>query len=169
MCSKHVEAWSKLIIKSSASSWFILINKYIEIYGQQNIKKKNILQVLKNHVRIEQYQTHITKSLNDTQWLILKLKRFFSFWTNLQFIPVLCLMPNVRWKITFKLTSLKLRGSAIISTSCQRRYNGVICNDKNTYWLLKGDKYTYHFWWTHSTLDSIDRLIKNDSIFCVNM
>ena len=27
MCSKHVEAWNKLIIKFSASSWLILINK----------------------------------------------------------------------------------------------------------------------------------------------
>ena len=38
MCSKHVEAWNKLIIKFSASSWLILINKYIEMQGQQNIK-----------------------------------------------------------------------------------------------------------------------------------
>ena len=30
MCLKHVEAWNKLIIKFSASSWLILINK-----GQQ--------------------------------------------------------------------------------------------------------------------------------------
>ena len=29
MCSKHVEVWNKLIIKFSASSWLILINKYI--------------------------------------------------------------------------------------------------------------------------------------------
>ena len=27
MCSKHVEAWNKIIIKFSASSWLILINK----------------------------------------------------------------------------------------------------------------------------------------------
>ena len=40
MCSKHVEAWNKLIIKFSASSWLILINKYIEMHGQQNITKK---------------------------------------------------------------------------------------------------------------------------------
>ena len=40
MCSKHVEAWNKLIIKFSASSWLILINKYIEMHGQQNIKKE---------------------------------------------------------------------------------------------------------------------------------
>ena len=39
MCSKHVQAWNKLIIKFSASSWLILINKYIEMHGQQNIKK----------------------------------------------------------------------------------------------------------------------------------
>jgi len=38
-CSKHVEAWNKLIIKFSASSWLILRNKYIEMHGQQNIKK----------------------------------------------------------------------------------------------------------------------------------
>ena len=38
MCSKHVEAWNKLIIKFSASSWLILINKYIEMHSQQNIK-----------------------------------------------------------------------------------------------------------------------------------
>ena len=29
MCSKHVEAWNKLIIKFSASSWLILINKFM--------------------------------------------------------------------------------------------------------------------------------------------
>ena len=38
MCSKHVEAWNKLIIKFSASSWLILINKDTEMHGQQNIK-----------------------------------------------------------------------------------------------------------------------------------
>ena len=38
MCSKHVEALNKLIIKFGASSWLILINKYIEMHGQQNIK-----------------------------------------------------------------------------------------------------------------------------------
>ena len=39
MCSKHVEAWNKLIIKFCASGWLILRNKYIEMHGQQNIKK----------------------------------------------------------------------------------------------------------------------------------
>ena len=38
MCSKYVQAWNKLIIKFSASSWLILINKYIEMHVQQNIK-----------------------------------------------------------------------------------------------------------------------------------
>jgi len=38
MSSKHVEASNKLIKKFSASSWLILINKYIEMHGQQNIK-----------------------------------------------------------------------------------------------------------------------------------
>ena len=28
MCSKHVEAWNKLIIKFNASNWLIIINKY---------------------------------------------------------------------------------------------------------------------------------------------
>ena len=37
-CSKHVEAWNKLIIKFIASSWLILVNKYIEMHGQQNIR-----------------------------------------------------------------------------------------------------------------------------------
>ena len=41
-CFEHmcVEAWNKLIIKFSASSWLILINKYIEMDGQQCIKNK---------------------------------------------------------------------------------------------------------------------------------
>ena len=47
MCSKHVGAWNKLIIKFSASRWWILINKYIEMHGQQNIKKKKIRHVVK--------------------------------------------------------------------------------------------------------------------------
>ena len=41
MCSKHVEARNKLIIKFSASSWLILINKYIEMHGLQYIKNNN--------------------------------------------------------------------------------------------------------------------------------
>ena len=32
MCSKHVEAWNKLIIKFSATSWLILINKFCQKY-----------------------------------------------------------------------------------------------------------------------------------------
>ena len=32
MCSKHVEAWNKLIIKFSASSWLILRNKHSTSY-----------------------------------------------------------------------------------------------------------------------------------------
>ena len=46
MCSKHVEAWNKFIIKFSASGCLILINKYIEMHGQQNIKKKVYLHSL---------------------------------------------------------------------------------------------------------------------------
>jgi len=42
MCSKHVEAWNKLIIKFSASHWLILINKYIEMHGEQNIKTLHV-------------------------------------------------------------------------------------------------------------------------------
>jgi len=38
MCSKHVEAWNKLIIKFSAPSWLIL--RYIEMHGQQNTNQK---------------------------------------------------------------------------------------------------------------------------------
>jgi len=42
MCSKHVEAWNKLIVKQKfcASSWL-----YTEMHGQQNIKKKILEQV----------------------------------------------------------------------------------------------------------------------------
>ena len=45
-CSKHVEAWNKLIIKFGASSWLILINKYIEMHGQQNVKINNSISVV---------------------------------------------------------------------------------------------------------------------------
>jgi len=40
MCSKHVEAWNKLIVKQKfcASSWLIT-----EMHGQQNVKKKTKL------------------------------------------------------------------------------------------------------------------------------
>jgi hypothetical protein len=49
MCSKHVEAWNKLIIKFSASSCLILRNKYIEMHGQQNIKISIIYYVQSIH------------------------------------------------------------------------------------------------------------------------
>jgi len=45
MCSKYVEAWNKLIIKFSASSWLKLRNKYIKMHGQQNIKNKTVCYV----------------------------------------------------------------------------------------------------------------------------
>ena len=48
MCSKHVEALNKLIKKFSASMWLILINKYIGMHGQQNIKKKLSLVIIFN-------------------------------------------------------------------------------------------------------------------------
>jgi hypothetical protein len=37
MYSKHVEAWNKVIIKFSASSWWILIKKYIERVLSQSV------------------------------------------------------------------------------------------------------------------------------------
>ena len=51
MCPKHVQAWNKVIIKFCASSWLILINKYIEMHGQQSIKKKELYGILsKEHM-----------------------------------------------------------------------------------------------------------------------
>jgi len=43
MCSKHVEAWNKLIVKQKfcASSWSITDIKYTEMHGQQNGKKNS--------------------------------------------------------------------------------------------------------------------------------
>ena len=35
----HPVQQNKRIIKFSASSWSVLINKYIEMHGQQNVKK----------------------------------------------------------------------------------------------------------------------------------
>jgi len=52
ICSKHVETWNKLIIKFSASSWLILRNKYIDMYGQQNIKKKKTLRDVQLKLRV---------------------------------------------------------------------------------------------------------------------
>jgi len=54
MCSKHVDAWNKLIIKFNASSWLILINKWfikvikheilaIRVTVQCNITTKNLV------------------------------------------------------------------------------------------------------------------------------
>ena len=42
MCSKHVEAWNKLIVKQKILC-IKLVNywdKYTEMHGQQNVKKK---------------------------------------------------------------------------------------------------------------------------------
>ena len=36
MCSKHVEAWNKLIIKFSVSTWLILINKKRTMWHHRN-------------------------------------------------------------------------------------------------------------------------------------
>ena len=44
ICSKHVEAWNKLIVKQKfcATSWLITEIKYTETHGQQNVKKQNV-------------------------------------------------------------------------------------------------------------------------------
>ena len=42
MCSKHVEAWNKLIIKFGASSWLILRNKYIFPTSLHNTEDQDI-------------------------------------------------------------------------------------------------------------------------------
>ena len=73
MCSKHVEAWNKFIIKFSASSWLILINKYIETHGQQNIKTPHMFAVLVNFRHklvksLKNYNTHTTYRSTLTWW-----------------------------------------------------------------------------------------------------
>jgi len=46
MCSKHVEAWNKLIVKQKFCAWMVnYSNKYTEMHGQQNV---NILCVFTN-------------------------------------------------------------------------------------------------------------------------
>jgi len=42
MCSKHVEAWNKLIVKQKfcASSWLITEINILEMHGQQNVKTR---------------------------------------------------------------------------------------------------------------------------------
>jgi len=41
VCSKHVEAWNKFIVKQKccASSWLVTEIKYTEMHGQQNVQK----------------------------------------------------------------------------------------------------------------------------------
>jgi len=58
VCSKHVEAWNKRIVKQKicASSWLIT-EIYTEMHGQQNVKKKKnyptvFLQSSFSHVQI---------------------------------------------------------------------------------------------------------------------
>ena len=45
MCSKHVEAWNKLIVKQTfcASSWLIT-----EMHGQENVKKKYLFNLARH-------------------------------------------------------------------------------------------------------------------------
>ena len=62
ICSKHVEAWNKLIKEFSASSWLILINKYIEIHGQENIKKKN------TYFCVHYLFLYENLDINETKW-----------------------------------------------------------------------------------------------------
>ena len=79
MCSKHVEAWNKLITKFSASSWLILRNKYIEMHGQQNIKI--YYQSL--------WALHDTVSRHFSQ--ILKLQ---TRWSSCNFCTAQCVLPR---------------------------------------------------------------------------
>ena len=57
-CSKHVEAWNKLIIKFSVSSWLILRNKYIEMHGKQNIKITPNTRHLWFSLNVHTFHTH---------------------------------------------------------------------------------------------------------------
>ena len=66
MCSKHVEAWNKLIIKFSASSCLILRNKYIEMHGLQNIKMRWGVIIIKRLI-MQFFSNSLLRSTNSAQ------------------------------------------------------------------------------------------------------
>ena len=68
-CSKHVEAWNKLIIKFSASSWLILIHKCL-------------LCLLNSGSR---------------QVLTTKVDKLWSFWLFIPCLKLCCCSAAVRW------------------------------------------------------------------------
>jgi hypothetical protein len=61
MCSKHIEAWNKLITKFIASSWLILINKQLV-----NTKATLLSQTIMRHIEhIRLYATYILQSYDE--------------------------------------------------------------------------------------------------------
>ena len=57
ICSKHVEAWNKLIIKFSASSWLILRNKKKNSFKHAAWSKDSILCFWRRHIVCNDHRT----------------------------------------------------------------------------------------------------------------
>ena len=124
MCSKHVEAWNKLIIKFSASSWLILINKFIEIvrlfrneicltvdrglwqsiYGKTalKMKKNNILSFVGYHYHS---QSDVKSSIAAGCWYYYDLQHVVKYRSVTSVykgrIPKTVLTPRVTWNIVY--------------------------------------------------------------------
>jgi len=68
-CSKHVEAWNKLIVKQILCIKLVTyLDKYTEMHGQQNIKKKSFCRVCR--VKVGKYMLGVQQfgDLEVTLW-----------------------------------------------------------------------------------------------------
>ena len=101
MCSKHVEAWNKLIIKFSASSWLILINKY----------KRFVVTILLTHK--ESFFTRITPHTNSVHvWVC---QQATNIWHSHETRDILCWCPEAT--VSIVTTTSPAAGRCFASTS----------------------------------------------------
>ena len=135
MFSKHVEAWNKLIIKFSATSWLILMNKYIEMHGQQYIKYKRSREWGLNLEPFRIRRSVILKPRPQFQWACLHTKASSTCRYFYRYVPG---EVNFVWGVTLRmfwvliwLLETEDGGTTICETSETTRHHSpqdFICN-----------------------------------------
>ena len=84
LCSKHVEAWNKLIIKFSASSWLILINKPFKMLQKKwyMLRLTTNFEMRVNNLRLMSWITNFNKCRFGawSQFLSLAACRLYGTW-----------------------------------------------------------------------------------------
>ena len=108
MCSKHVQAWNKLIIKFGASSWLILRNKFSHSQ-HRGFENRNVATTRSLYTRCPQ----IVCEMHRYYWIT-------TAWRDICRFSVKLLKP-----LAHRLTSAKQPPAAVLHTSLPSRSSAI--------------------------------------------